>query len=107
MFANEAIDEGDECLARAGQDEFFHPRIPVEFEARGQRGDPDLAQRRIGCDDEWGAGIIEEDVQDAVLLFHFECGVVVFLTHDEMTLQTIEGRFGGDPELVLKLHGPV
>jgi hypothetical protein len=104
-LADQTFDEGDKRLTRAWQDELLHPRIPVELEARGQRGDPYLVQRRIGSDNESGAVMIEENVEDAVPLLHFECDLLFVPAHDEMALQSIERGPGSNSKLMIILHG--
>ena len=101
MLADEAIDEGAESFAGAGQDEFLELGIPVEFEAGGERGDPDLAHRRIGCDDEAGRWILEENVEHAALFLDFEACLLAFLACEEMPLEVAERRFSRAPEVLL------
>ena len=101
MLADEAIDESAEGFAGAGQNEFFERGIPVEFEAGGERGDPDLAYRRVGRDDKAGSGIFEEDVEHAALFLDFETRLLAFLAGEEMSLEVAERRFSRAPEILL------
>jgi len=101
MFADEAIDEDAESLSGAGQDELLERGIPVEFEAGGERGDPDLAYRRVGRDDEAGSRIFEEDVEHATLFLNFEPCLLAFLAREEMPLEVAERRFSRAPEVLL------
>ena len=101
MLADEAIDEGGESFAGAGQDKFLERGIPVEFEAGGERGDPDLANWRVGRDDEAGRGIFEEDIQHAALFLDFETCLLAFLACDEVPLEIAERRFSRAPEVLL------
>ena len=101
MLADEAIDEGGEGFAGAGQDELLELGIPVEFEAGGERGDPDLAYRRVGRDDEAGSRIFEEDVEHATLFLDLETRLLAFLACKEMPLEVAERRFSRAPEVLL------
>lgn len=105
MLADEAINEDGEGFAGAGQDEFFHLRIVVEFEAGGERGDPDLAYRRVESDDETGRGIFEEDIQHAALFLDLEACLFAFLSCEKMPLEVVERRFSRAPEVLLVWHG--
>ena len=105
MFADEGIDEDAESLSGAGQDELLERGIPVEFEAGGERGDPDLAHRRVGRDDEPGGGILKENIQHSALLLDLETCLLVFLAREEMPLEVFERRFRRATELLLVLHG--
>jgi len=100
MLADEAIDEDAESLPRAGQDKFLEPGIPVEFEAGSERGDPDLANRRVGRDDEAGSGILEEYIEHAALLLDLETCLFALLARDEMPLEVAERRFSRAPEVL-------
>jgi hypothetical protein len=88
---DEAIDEGRELFAGAGKDEAL-ARVPVEFEAGGEGGDPDLADRRVRRDNELGGRVVEYDVQDAVLLFDFEAAVLFGI--DQALLERFDGVIG-------------
>ena len=101
MLADEAIDEGGESFAGAGQDELLELGIVVEFEAGGERGDPDLANGRAGCDDEAVRVIFEEDVEDAALFLDFETSLLVFLACEEMPFEVAERCFSRAPEVLL------
>jgi len=105
MLADEAIDKSGESFAGARQDELFELGIPIEFEAGGERGDPDLAHRRVGRDDETGSGILEEDVQNTALFLDFETCLLGFLACVEMPLEVAERRFCRAPEVLLVWHG--
>ena len=105
MLADKAINEDGEGFAGAGQDEFFHLRIVVEFEAGGERGDPDLAYRRVESDDETGRGIFEEDIQYAALFLDLEACLFAFLSCEKMPLEVVERRFSRAPEVLLVWHG--
>ncbi len=101
MLADEAIDKDAESLAGARQNELLELGIPVEFEAGGERGNPDLAYRRVGRDDETGRGILEEDIQHAALFLDFETGLLAFFTCDEVPLEVAKRRFSRAPEVLL------
>lgn len=101
MLADEAIDEGGKGFTGAGQNELLELGIPVEFEAGGEGGDPDLAYWRVGRDDEAGGGVLEEDVKHAALFLDFETGLLAFLTCDEAPLEVAEGCFSRAPEFLL------
>src|SRR5580692_1477612 len=93
MLANEPIDEDGERFAGAGQNELFELGIPVEFEAGGGRGDPDLANRRVERDDEPGRGILKEDVERAALFPDLEACPLAFFARDEVPFEVAECRF--------------
>ena len=101
MLADEAIDEGGKGFTGAGQNELLELGIPVEFEAGGEGGDPDLAYWRVGRDDEAGRGILEEDIQHAALFLDFETCLLAFLACNEMPLEVAERRFSRAPEVLL------
>jgi len=101
MLADEAIDESAESLPGAGQDELLELGIPVEFEAGGERRDPDLAYRRVRRDDEAGRGILEQDIQHAALLLDFETCLLALLTCDEVALEVAKRRFSSAPEVLI------
>jgi len=72
VLLEETLYELEEVLAGFGENEAVARVGPVEFEAGGLGGDPYLAYRRIGCEDEFTGAVFEEDVEDAVLLFRLE-----------------------------------
>jgi hypothetical protein len=45
---------------------------PLEFEGGGLGRDPDLSNGGVRGEDEFGAAVIEEDVEDAVLFLGLE-----------------------------------
>lgn len=82
-LANETFDECKECLTRARKNELPHLRIPDEPEAECRSGDQDLAQGPIACNDESGLRMVEENIQNFLLLLHFERDVLLLPMHDE------------------------
>ncbi len=66
---------------------------PLEFEAGGLGGDPDLADRGVGGDDELAGAILEDDVHDAVVVLELE-GAGVVLGGDEGLFEGFEGVVG-------------
>ena len=95
---DESVDERSELLVGAGEHEGFGLLVPIEFEAGGESGDPYLADGGVGGDDELALGLIEEDVQDAVLLFDFKAGVICFFAGEEMLLEGFKSGFGEGAE---------
>ena len=93
VFAEEALDKGLEALAGLGKSEGAGGLGPVEFEARGLSGDPNLADRSVGGDDELAGAILEDDVHDTVVVFELE-GAIVVLGRDEGLLQGFKGTVG-------------
>ena len=83
MFADETVNEGDEGLAGARQDKGSGGGVPVELEAGGERRDPDLANRRVGRDDELCSRFLEENVQDSALFLNLEVRLLVFLAQNQ------------------------
>lgn len=76
LLLDEALDEGLERRSVFGQEKVVGFAGPVQFEAGGEGGDPNLADGRVGSDDEFGPGVFKEDVEDAVLLFDIESAVL-------------------------------
>jgi len=105
VLGDETVDERDEGFAGAGEDEVVISGVPVELEAGGEGGDPDLADWGVGGNDEAGAGRVEEDIESAVLLLDFKGGLLVFLAGDEMTLEAEESGFCCATEGLFVLHG--
>lgn len=106
VLADEPVDERDEGLAGARKNELLHLLVPIELEARGQRGDPDLPDRRVGRDDKLAARILEDNVEHAGLLLDLEAGLGLFFALDQVPLQLVECGLGRAPELQFILHGP-
>ena len=106
VFAEEALGEGFEVFAGFGEGEGVGGFGPVEFEAGGLGGDPDLADRSVGGDDEFGGAVFEDDVHDAVVVFELEGAVVVFGC-DEGLLEGFEGAVGFAAEGGFVDHGLV
>ena len=82
-----------EVFAGFGEGEGAGGFGPVEFEAGGLGGDPDLADGSVGGNDEFGGAVFEDDVHDAVVVFELEGAVVVF-GDDEGLLEGFEGAVG-------------
>lgn len=76
LLLDQALDEGLKRHTIPGQDKVAGFVGPVEFEAGGEGGDPDLADRGVGRDDEFCAGFFKEDVEHAILFFDFESAVL-------------------------------
>ena len=72
MFAEEALGEGFEVFACLREDECMGGFGPIELEAGGLSGYPDLADGGVGCDDEFGRTVFEDDIHDAVVVFELE-----------------------------------
>ncbi len=72
MFAEEALDQGLQIFAGLGKDEAVRGFGPVQLEAGGLSGDPDLADGRIWGENELSRSILEEYVENAILLLCFE-----------------------------------
>jgi hypothetical protein len=104
VFFDEAVDEGDQLFAGAGKDEGTGGGVPVQLETGGQSGDPDLADGRVGGDDELGGRFFKDNVENAALLFYFEAGFVFFFAGDEVLLECVECAFGGAAEFEFVLH---
>src|ERR1700679_2613942 len=106
ILLDQAIKKRDQLLACAGQNECGGVRVPVELEAGGKRRDPHLADRGVGRNDKLAACLFKDDIQDAVLLFHFKAGLVVFFLYDQMLLEGINGGLGRAAKFLLVHHGP-
>ena len=92
MLAEEALDERSEDFAGFGQNKGLVGFGPVELEAGGLGGDPDLSNGCVGCEDELSWTIFEEDIEYAILLFGLEAAV--FLDEDQGLLEGGEGLVG-------------
>jgi len=90
VLLNEALDQRAEGLAGLGQDEALCRQIELETCASGR--DPDLLDGGIGGDDKFACRFFEDDVQRALLLFHFEFAFV--FGGVEILLQLFDGRIG-------------
>src|SRR5580698_10481900 len=102
MLADEPVYECDQRLASLGENERLHLLVPVELEAGGERGNPELAHRRVGRDDEFGGRLLKEHIEHAVLLLRFEA--TLFLARNQMLLEAFECCLRRAPELLLILH---
>ncbi len=92
MFAEEPLGESDEGFAGFREDEAAALLGPIQFEAGGLGGDPDLPDGRIGSEDEFAGAVFEEDIEDAVLLFGLEA--TCLFGGDEGLLEIGEGLVG-------------
>jgi len=93
LFAEKALDEGLEFFSGLGKREGLRRVGPVELVAGGLGRDPDLADGRVGGDDELAGAIFKDDVHDAVIVFVLE-GSVALLSGDERLLEGFEGTVG-------------
>lgn len=92
VLLDEPLRERLQVFAGARQDEGLSFVGPAELEAGGQGRNPDLADGSVGSEDKFGRWCIEEDVQNAILLFGFK--VALFFCGDQAFLQGFEGRIG-------------
>ncbi len=92
VFAEEALDKEPQVFAGFREDESFRGFGPIELEAGGLGGDPDLADGGVGGEDELSGSVFEEDVEDAVLLLGFEAAGL--FGDDEGLLERGEGSVG-------------
>ena len=76
---------------------------PLQLERGGQRRDPDLPDRRVWGYDEFGWGLLEQDVERARVLLGLE--VTLAFGTDQALLQRGDGLIGEPPELVFIKHG--
>ena len=60
---------------------------PVELEAGGHGGDPNLAHRRVGRDDEFGGRVFKDHLQCARLFLDLKAGG--FFSHDQRLLERL------------------
>lgn len=75
LLLDEALDQGDERGSVLWQNEVAGFVGPVELEAGGEGGDPDLTNGRVGRDDELCAGFLKEDVDGSGLFFDLKTAV--------------------------------
>ena len=102
LFANQAVNQRNELLIFV--DETAEGLVPVELEAGRKGRDPDLADGRIGRDDELGGVRFKENLEDAALDFGLE-GVFLFFAGVEMIFEGLEGTLGMLAEEVFVAHG--
>lgn len=105
VFADEAINQRDEFFAGSGKDEGGGGGVPIEFETCGESGDPYLANRRIGRDDEFAGRLFENDVQNTILFLDLEAGLVFFFADNEMFFQRFQSALSRTAKLHFVLHG--
>jgi len=74
VLLNETFDQRTEGFAGLGQDEAL--RCQVKLETRAARRDPDLLDRGVGRDHEFAGRFFEDDVERALLFFHFKFAIV-------------------------------
>ena len=82
LLAEESLGEGAEVFAGSGEGEGMGGVVPLEFEGGGQGGDPDLSNGGVRGEDEFGAAVIEEHVEDAVLFLGLEASNCFFGTEE-------------------------
>ena len=92
VFAEKTLDEDPQVFPGFGEDEGLRGLGPVELEAGGLGGDPDLADRGVGGEDELSGAVLEQDIEDAVLLLGFESSGL--FGDDEGLLERGEGAVG-------------
>ena len=105
MLFDEPVDEGIELLARTRENESSRGRVPIELEAGGQGGDPDLADRGVRSDDEFALRLLEEHIEHSVLFLDLKSGVSLFFSRDEVLLEGFERGFGHLAEFQFIHHG--
>jgi len=93
VFVNEAVDEWDERFACTGKGECTGGCIPIKLEACGERGDPNLAYRSVGCYDELAGWLLENNVQSAALLFDLKAGFLFFFAGNQVFFERIQRAF--------------
>jgi hypothetical protein len=97
LLLQQPLGEQAEVFAGLGQSEGLLFFGPVELEAGGQGRDPDLPDGRVRGEDELAGVVLEDDVEDAVLLFGFEgnlVGLALLFGKDEGLLQSLKGAVG-------------
>src|SRR5450432_1476875 len=72
LFVDEAGDEGFEGLFTLAQDKILGGVGPVELEAGRERRDPNLTDRCVGSDNEFGWRFVKHQDEDAVLFLYFK-----------------------------------
>lgn len=73
LLGENAAHELRQCLTCFVQDESSRRVRPRQLETRGQRRDPDLADRRVWADDESGfIRVLEQDLELSAAAFDFE-----------------------------------
>jgi len=104
-FLDEAVDEGDEFFCATRQDESGGGGIPVEFEAGGESGYPELTDGCVGGDNELARRLVKQDIQHTVLLLDFKAWVFFLFALNEMPLESVESRLADAAELLFIDHG--
>ena len=103
--ADQAVYQRDERLAAAGQNEGLFQLVPVQLEACGEGGDPDLPHGRVGRDHELAFRLLKNHVEHAVLLLDLETGIVVFFKDIQMLFERFQGTLGQTAKLRFIQHG--
>ena len=93
VFSEQTLGEGFEVFASFGEGEGVGGVGPLELEAGGDGGDPDLADGGVGGNDKLGGAVLEDDIHDAVVVFELE-GAGGVLGGDESLLEGFEGVVG-------------
>src|ERR1051326_1820438 len=92
LLVDQSGDQGLEGLTGLGKDEVVLFRGPVQLEAGGEGGDPDLVDGGIGRNDELGGRIVKGDVDSAAGVLDFKIGILLSL--DQRLLEGIQRAFG-------------
>jgi hypothetical protein len=99
----EPLHEDGEILAGFGEDEGVLGVAPLQFEAGGEGGDPNLADGSVGSYDEFAGWVIEDDVKDAILFFGLEDAV--FFGGKERLLESFQSLVRVGAKLCFFQHG--
>ena len=85
MFFDNPLNDCRQCLPSLGQHKIFRSLRPVQLEAGGKGGDPNLARRGVGRNHKFAWRLVEQDIEHAILFFHFK--PTLFLGLDETLLK--------------------
>jgi len=103
MLGNQAGDERFERLSGLRKYEGLRGLVPVELEAGGESGNPNLPDGRVGSENKFGGWLLKADVEDTVLFFHLKIGIG--LSEDEGFFQGFQGAVRVAPKGDFVKHG--
>ena len=103
MLCDQARDEWFEGLAGFRKYEGLRGLVPVELEAGGESGNPDLPDGSVGSENKFGGGLLKADVEDTVLFFHLKVGIG--LGEDEGFFQGFQSAVRVAPKADFVKHG--
>ena len=103
MLGNQAGDERLEGLAGFRKYEGLRGVVPVELEAGGESGNPNLPDGSVGSENKFGGRLFKADVEDTILFFHLKVGIG--LGEDQCFFQGFQSAIRVAPKGDFVKHG--